>query len=65
VTVAGRLRALPALLAAALIAGCGPSAPPAAPDSVRSSHSPMLWATLPRFSGSDSTEMVGAWNGNF
>ncbi len=32
VTVGARLRALPALVAVALIAGCGPSAPPAAPD---------------------------------
>ena len=41
-----------------------PMAPPATPLRVRSSHSPMVCASVPRLSRSDSTEICGVWNGN-
>ena len=41
-----------------------PIAPPAAPLSVRSSHSPTVCATVPRLSRSASMVIFGVWNGS-
>ncbi len=41
-----------------------PIAPPAAPLTERRSHSPTVWAILPRLARSDSSVIVGVWNGS-